>query len=56
MANLTHSDTNVVQDLRNSIRECTSRGLLFAAKWRVIRAPLVNTSIEKTCITPYKTS
>ncbi|KAF8825122.1 hypothetical protein HHX47_DHR7000749 [Lentinula edodes] len=28
MANLTHSDTNVVQDLRNSIRECTSRGLL----------------------------
>ncbi|KAJ3855042.1 hypothetical protein EV368DRAFT_35553 [Lentinula lateritia] len=36
MANLTHSDTNVVQDLRNSIRECTSRGLLFAAKWRAI--------------------
>ncbi|KIK63088.1 hypothetical protein GYMLUDRAFT_41400 [Collybiopsis luxurians FD-317 M1] len=29
----THSDTDVIQDLRDAIRECSNRGLLAATKW-----------------------
>ncbi|KAF5377358.1 hypothetical protein D9757_007989 [Collybiopsis confluens] len=31
--NQTLSDTDIVQDLRNAVRECSNRGLLAATKW-----------------------